>query len=175
VAELFYLNKNLYFSYLLNQTKTIMEQQHQLSELSIDSVAAEQLRSIAGWGKFLSIIGFIVCGLMILGGIFFGQLFSSMSGAYGGSPYGDQVASTMATTMTVVYVVMAIVFFIPTLFLFQASAKLKAALYTTDQQLLNEGLMKMKATFRFWGIITIIILSIYALIFIFAILGSAMK
>lgn len=149
-----------------------MEQQHQLSELYIDPVGAEQLSSIAGWGRFLSIIGFIFCALMLIAGIFAGEWFSRI---YRAGSYSDEMASTMAISTTVTYVIMSIVFFIPTLFLFQSSSKLRTALFAADQQLLNEGLMKMKASFRFWGIITIIILSIYALIFIFAILSSVMK
>jgi hypothetical protein len=149
-----------------------MEQQNVLNDLAIDSVAAEQLRSIASWAKFLSIVGFILCGLMILGGIFAGTIFSSMN-AYGGG-YGG-VMSGMGTMIGVIYIIFAIIWFIPTLFLYQSSAKFKVALNTADQTLLNEGFMKLKATFRFWGIVTIILLSFYAIVFLIAILGSAMR
>jgi hypothetical protein len=149
-----------------------MEQQNVLNDLAIDSIAAEQLRSIASWAKFLSIVGFILCGLMILGGIFAGAIFSSMN-AYGGG-YGG-VMSGMGTMIGVIYIIFAIIWFIPTLFLYQSSVKFKVALNTTDQTLLNEGFMKLKATFRFWGIVTIILLSFYAIVFLIAILGSAMR
>ncbi len=167
----FLFEAELLFFTCIKQT-TNMEQQHHLSDLTIDSVTAEQIRSIAGWAKFLSIIGFILCAVMLLAGIFAGSIFSSMGDVYGS---GSTIMTGMGTMMTIIYIIFAIIWFIPTLFMYQSASKLKMALNTTDQGMLNEGFMKLKATFRFWGIVTIIILSFYAIIILFALLGSAIR
>lgn len=142
-----------------------MEQQNVLGDLTVDATASRELREVAKWGKFLSIIGFIVCGLFVLVGIFAGSIFSSFN-KY--DSYGSNVASGMGVAMIFIYVILAVVYFFPTLFLFQSSVKMKEALNTSSQELFNEALTKLKACFRYWGIMTIIIISIYALVFLIA-------
>jgi hypothetical protein len=41
--------------------------------------------------------------------------------------------------------------------------KVRNALNNTDQDLFNEGLVKLKACFRFWAITTIIMMMLYVL------------
>ena len=51
-----------------------MDQQNQnLFELQLDQPSAAYLGEAAKWAKFLAIIGFIFCGLMILAALFMGQ------------------------------------------------------------------------------------------------------
>jgi uncharacterized membrane protein len=142
-------------------------QDNLLSELAIDASGAQHLRSIASWGKFLSIIGFIACALFVVLAFFAGAIMSSID-SYGS--YG----SGLGAVMTVVYLIVAIIYFIPTLFLFQASVKLRSAIDATDQVLLNEGLGKMKSCFKFWGIVTIVLISFYLLAFIFGGMAAMM-
>lgn len=144
-----------------------MEQQNHLSDLTIDAMGAQQTRGFAGWAKFLAIIGFIVCGLIVIAALFAGTFIASMS-SY--NAMGD--TGGLGAVVTVIYLIFAAVYFIPTLFLFQASTKLKNALDSTDQNLLNEGFTKLKASFRFWGILTIIILSFYILALIFGVMAQ---
>lgn len=143
------------------------QQQGLLSELSIDASGAQHLRSIATWGKFLSIIGFIACALIAVVALFAGSIMASVDsfGSYG---------SGMGAVLTIVYLIFAALYFIPTLFLYQASVKLRSALDGTDQQLLNEGLGKMKSCFKFWGIFTIVIISLYILAFLFGGMAAMM-
>lgn len=127
-------------------------------------------QGFAKWAKFLSIIGFILCGLFVIVGMFAGTIFSSIA-TINRSMYRDaSVTSGLGFVMTFVYICIAVVYFFPTLYLFQSSVKLKTALESASQELFVMGLAKLKACFRFWGIITIIILSIYALFFLIAIL-----
>lgn len=148
-----------------------MEQQSHLSDLTIDPVGAQQIRGIAGWAKFLSIIMFIVCGLLAIVAIFAGSFIASMSNRYNSGGF----ESGMGAVVTVIYLIIAAVYFIPTLFLFQSATRLRNAVDSTDQALLNEGLTKLKACFRFWGILTIIIISFYLLAFIFGGMAAMMS
>lgn len=147
------------------------QQQNVLSDLTLDAAVSEQIRSFAGWAKFLSIMGFILCGLMLLVGIFAGSFLASMGRVY--SPSGSTGGA--ASMFTIIYIFIALIYFVPTLFLYQSSVKLRYALAAADQRELLEGFTKLKASFRFVGILTIILLSIYALIFLFAILATMMR
>jgi hypothetical protein len=143
-------------------------QDNLLSELAIDASGAQHIRSIASWGKFLSIIGFIACALIMIVALFAGTIMASPD-SYGS--YG----SGMGALLTVVYLIFGALYFIPTLFLFQASVKLRSAIDGTDQQLLNEGLGKMKSCFKFWGVFTIVIISLYLLAFLFGGMAAMMR
>jgi hypothetical protein len=50
---------------------------------------------------------------------------------------------------------------------------MKAALLADDQDTLNTSFQNLKKTFRFVGIVTIVVLSIYLLIFILGIAAAA--
>ena len=50
-----------------------MEQSHsqELFSLQIDPLTKSHLWETARWAKFLSIVGFVLCGLILIGGLFF--------------------------------------------------------------------------------------------------------
>ncbi|MGZ3959608.1 MAG: hypothetical protein ACXVBT_17095, partial [Flavisolibacter sp.] len=55
------------------------EQSTELFSLQIDSMTKTHLAETARWGRFLAIVGFIMCGLIVLGGIAFGSFFSMVA------------------------------------------------------------------------------------------------
>lgn len=150
-----------------------MEQQHYLTDITVDATAQQELRQIAKWGKFLSIVGFIMCGLLLLAGVAGGSLFSSLS-RYGttASPMGGAAAGVI---IAVYCIAIALIYFFPVLYLYQSSTKMKGALDASDQQTFNESLIKMKACFRYVGVLTIIVLSLYAVILVLGIIAAAMR
>jgi hypothetical protein len=148
-----------------------MDQQHHLSDLSIDAVASQELRDIAKWGRFLSIVGFVTCGLVVLLGIFSASFLSDFGKLASNTGY----ASGMGGIIAAFYIVFAIIYFFPVLFLFQSSTKMRTALNENDQQVFNEALIKLKAFFRYVGILTIIILAFYALAIFFVMIAGVMR
>jgi hypothetical protein len=143
--------------------------------MSLDQTGKTQLAEAAKWAKFLSIMGFIFCGLIVLMGVFFGSFFSMFSGELNrNSPYGDISASRGVGAMAaIMYILMALIYFFPCLFLFRFATKMKTALASNDQETLNTSFQNLKATFRFIGILTIILLSFWVLALIFGLLGAA--
>lgn len=144
--------------------------------LSVDQTSKVHLSEAARWAKFLAIMGFIGCGLIVIIGLFFGSFFSMFtSGQYERtSPYGDIGTSAgVGATVAILYILIALVYFFPCLFLFRFSTKMRAALAANDQEALNGSFQNLKATFRFIGIITLIILVFWVLAFIIGLLGAA--
>ncbi len=133
-------------------------------------VITEEIKSYlyetAKWGKFLSIVGFIFLGLMVLGILSFlalgASLFSELgdAGAMGGMGM---------TFMILIYGLFIALYFFPTLYLYRFSTKMRTALDANDQQSLSESFMNMKSVFKFWGIFTAIIIGFYVLMFILSI------
>lgn len=136
-----------------------MEQNDLLSnDLVINNHSQASLGASAKWGKFLSIVGFIFCGLMLVGGIYL-QFVLSAFGLYG---YGSYFAKYMG----VFYLVFAIILFFPCLYLFKFSNNMLEALRSSNQENLDTAFHNLKSMFKFYGIFTIVILVIYALAFI---------
>ena len=148
-------------------TQTDHYQQENLG-LSITHASYSYLEEISKWTKFLSIVGFVLSGLMILGG------FSAMS--FDTDIFGN-VAEALPMALIAVYGIMYIViglfYFIPCMFLFKSSTAMKSALQNNDNIQLEESLKKHKSFFKFIGITTLIMLGLYAIGIVFAIIFFA--
>ncbi|MGZ8516752.1 MAG: DUF5362 family protein [Chitinophagaceae bacterium] len=150
-------------------------QDSSLFSINVDQTGKTHLAEAAKWAKFLSILGFIMCGLIVLIGIFFGSFFSMFSSRYGSSQYNDLPASStgLGAAMAIYYVVIALVYFFPCLFLFRFATKMKTALGSGDQEVLNSSFQNLKASFRFVGVLTIIGLAFLVLALVVGMLGFA--
>ena len=79
-----------------------------LFDLQVDHSSSAYLKETAKWAKFLAIVGFIVCALVVLAGIFAGSIFASLNpyGAYGGG---------FGVGMAIYCILIALLYFFPCL------------------------------------------------------------
>jgi len=135
-----------------------------LFELQVDQQSISYLGETARWAKFLSIVGFVVCGIMILFALFFGSIMSTFSKLGSGSDsFSSAMGAGYSYGLTVVYLIIALLYFFPCLYLFNFSSKMQAALRNNDQINLNAAFGNLKSCFKFVGILTIVVLSFYLL------------
>lgn len=142
------------------------------NDLQVTPPVYNYLNETARWGKFLAILGFIGCGLMLLLSFFVSTIMMSIP------PYNQMtggLASSMPVVITIIYIALALLFFIPCLYLYRYSVKMKSALSTQSQEEWEASLSNLKSLFKFYGIMCIVILSLYALIFILAMVAGAMS
>ena len=126
----------------------------------ITNRAKSFLATAASWGKFLAIMGFIGTAFMVLAGLgmmFMGSFISGISqnpafGALGGVGFGAM------------YILLALFYFFPSLFLFNFSSKTKAAIRNSDNSTLEEAFKNLKSVFMFIGIATIVFIAIYIIV-----------
>lgn len=143
-----------------------------LFDLQIDHQSGSYLSETAKWAKFLSILGFIFCGLILIIAIFFGSfLTSGFFGKYGGVGTGA-AAGALGGLFIFIYVIIALIYFFPCLFLFNFSNKMQVAIRNNDQGQLNISFRNLKSFFKFCGIFTIVILGFYLLVLIFALFAG---
>jgi len=143
--------------------------QSSLFELAIDHESSSYLTETARWGKFLAIVGFVSCGLIAILSFFIGTIMSSSAFAvYNANGLG----AALGVVLTIVYLAIALLYFFPCLYLYRFSVRLKAALSGNDQVQLNQALKNQKSLFKFFGIMTIIVLGFYALALIVGMLGA---
>ena len=148
-----------------------MEQPSNLFELQIDQPSQNYLSESARWARFLSIMGFIGCGLMVLGGLLFGSFFSYImknTEAETTAVAGGLISSLYAGSA----ILGAVLIFFPSLYLFRFSSKMRIATNNNDQSALTDSVKNLKSFFKFYGIVTIIALSFYALAIVAGIIGA---
>jgi len=145
------------------------EKQTENFENQLTSAAVGYLQESAKWSKFMAIIGFVGIGLMVLVSLFMAIGFSVMkSSNIPGLPFSMSVFS-------ILYVLFAAIYFFPVYYLYQYATKTSAALHSKNKQLLADGLENLKSHHKFLGIFTLIIISLYGFIFVFAILGGILS
>jgi uncharacterized protein DUF5362 len=141
-----------------------------LFDLQIDNQSSGYLAQTAKWAKFLSIIGFIFCGFILLWGFFAGTImsvFSSRLSTETGSPFGQAAAGIGTAFFLIIALICAVVYFFPCLYLFRFATKMQLALRNNDQNILTNSFGNLKSFYRFIGILAIIGLSFFLLEIIF--------
>ena len=149
-----------------------MEQNTTLFSLSIDPLTKAHLQETARWGKFLSIMGFILCALIAFGGIYYSTRLSSFSRSEG-YEITPVNAAGLGTIVAFGSIIFGVIYFFPCLFLLRFANQMKTALNANEQQRLNTAFLNLKSMFRYVGIITIIVLAIYGLLVVISLLGIA--
>ncbi|HVX25805.1 MAG TPA: DUF5362 family protein [Parafilimonas sp.] len=140
--------------------------------LQVDNGNIPYLAEAAKWGKFLSILGFIFCALIILMGLFAGTLMSGVLSQFE-TESATGLGAISTTVIMIYYILIALLYFFPCLFLFNFSSKMQTAIRNNDQIYLNNSFRNLKSLFKFWGILTIILLCIFVIaIIIVAVVGA---
>jgi hypothetical protein len=135
-----------------------MIDQIESNELSLTTGSKTFLNEAAGWTKFLSIVGFVFIGLLVIGAIFAGSIISDLMEAQTGSPMVG------GAVITIFYLLFALLYFFPVYYLFQFSSKMKAALEQQSSELLQQSFENLKSHYKFMGILTIVILGFYLIV-----------
>ena len=140
-------------------------------ELQFTQQSQGFVRETAKWATFLSIVGFIFIGFMVLGavGMFaMGSTFSSMGGA---SPMGA-MGMLGGATLGVIFLLMAVLYFFPVMYLYKFAANAKEALNSNNTERLTVAFENLKSHYKFVGILTVIGMAFYLLMIIFSVVAG---
>ena len=146
----------------------ILDGNYATSNNGLSDEAKSYLKESAKWAKFLSIIAFIGIGFIALVGLFFGTFMSAMTGLSGDEA---AMAAIPTTFITIFYLGLAGVMIIPTLNHYRFAVKTQRALRKDDEPLLTEALGNLKSYYKFYGLLTAILVGIYALMFVLGGIG----
>lgn len=131
------------------------------TQYRLDGQSQNFLKETAKWGRFLAILGFVMIGLMVLIGVFMGTIMSNF-----GSGAGMGAMPVPPWAFTLLYLVFAGFYILPTLYLYKFSTKTLNAFKNDDPGALPEGFENLKSLFKFMGILAVIMLGLYAIIFV---------
>ncbi|MDP9080593.1 MAG: DUF5362 domain-containing protein [Bacteroidota bacterium] len=154
------------------ETSETFEQPAAEPALILNLEAQSYLREAGKWASFLGIVGFIFCGFIVIAALFIGSILS-MATKFSPDPTAAGMMAGMSGFLTVFYLLIGIVYFFFSLYLYQFGSQVKKGIMFSDNNHVTGALGKLKSFFKLWGILTIIILCLYALIIIGAIIFGA--
>jgi hypothetical protein len=139
-------------------------------------VVTEEMRSyfydMSKWARFLSVVGFVISAFLTLGSFGIGAAVTANPGMLNQlGPLGG----IGATGITIFYLLLALFFFYPSLLLLRFSAKVKQGVLFGDQGNLNDAIAHVKSLFKFWGVITILLIASYFLLLLAVLTGGGIK
>ena len=130
--------------------------------MTVTESMKSDLLCAAKWAKFLCIVGCVGVAIMLiasLGMIVIGGLLTKV---FPNMPFGPALGF--------LYLIIAALYIYPLMKGFQFANATKAACLYNDQYQLARGVTGLKDVIKFTGILTIVVLSIYAIILIFGVL-----
>ena len=142
-----------------------MESIHEKKKIEIEQETLNQLNTTRKWTMFLAIIGFIFLGLFIVMGVIAGTFLSAFNSVETGLGIPESL-------MFVIFLAVAVIYFIPVLFLFRFSKHTAHAVQTLDKQEFHKAIKNLKSYFVYLGILLIILLTFYVVALIVA--GTSM-
>ena len=140
-------------------------------ELQVNESAKGFLNEAAKWAYFLSILGYIGVGFIVLAAIFAGAIFTTIGQMMPLEQMG-MFSSAFGIIMTVVYLLIAALYFFPIYYLNRFASKLKAALRDNNSETLANSFEYLKSHYKFIGILALITLCFYGLIIVFVIITA---
>ncbi len=132
--------------------------------LEITPMMKSQLKEASKWAKFLAILGFIGLGIMVLVALLFLLVGNMLPDTNSVSPY----------LLGFIYLVFAGIYFMPIKYLYDFSTQMSRSIMMTDQQSFSDAINSLKLHYKFIGILSIVIISLYFFIFL-AIIVSALS
>lgn len=128
-------------------------------QLQVDEVIRAHMLETGRWTRFLAIICFIMIALIVFGGLAV-MLMPASGGA--ASMYGATGA-----TLGLFYFVIAAVYLYPAIAMNKYANRIKRSIALEDQQMFTEAHKNMKGLFKYMGILTILFIILYVLLFLF--------
>ena len=131
------------------------------NNLEVSESVKSSLDTMVYWSKFLSILGYIGVGLMVLASLW---MFSMDIPSYG-YYYGPSMK-----LIGFIYLIFAVLYYFPVSYLYKFSTETRYALNSNSQSSLNDGLSNLASNFKFIGVMSVAILSLYALLFVISVI-----
>jgi len=134
------------------------------SSFTVSEDIKNYLLETSKWGKFLAIVGYVGMALLVVIALGVMVGFSFLG--------SDSEETFPMAALGLVYIVLAAIYYFPVSYLYRFSVQMKEGLATDNNQSVTTGFENLKSLFKFMGIFTIVILSIYALLLVIVLPAS---
>ncbi|TXD49487.1 MULTISPECIES: DUF5362 family protein [unclassified Polaribacter] len=142
----------------------------QLEQITLNTKSKSFLKEISRWTFFFAILGFISIAFLLIGAILIGTLYAPMINMFA----GQQGLPSIGLSLAIIYFMSALLYVFPVWYLFKFSRKMKLALATKNDETLTEAFEMLKSHFKFIGVLTIILISLYLLLIVFSLVAGSL-
>ncbi len=144
-------------------------------KIELQGITLLHMNEIRKWTQFMSILGFVVVGLLLLLGVVF--LIASITRA---PMQIEEFGTAYWPWLGIFFLLFALVYFFPVLYMYRFSMYAKQSLMQitsggSSNELMANAILYMKKHFRYSGIFTIVILALYLLVIIGVIIALAIR
>ncbi|MCQ6958044.1 DUF5362 family protein [Mucilaginibacter aquariorum] len=139
------------------------------SKLFLTEEAQYYLQKAGQWAYFLGIFGFVMTGFILIMAMFVGTIFTMMSSM---QQTTTPIPAAAGGFFSFFYVLIAVFNFFWSLYLYQFGDRIKKAILYNNTAEATVAFGKIKSFFKLWGITTIVMISLYILIFVFVIIAG---
>ena len=130
--------------------------------MTVTESMKSDLLCAAKWAKYLCIVGCVGVAIMLIASLGMIVIGGLLTRVFPNMPFGPALGF--------LYLIIAALYIYPLMKGFQFANATKAACLYNDQYQLARGVTGLKDLIKFTGILTIVVLSIYAIILIFGVL-----
>jgi hypothetical protein len=135
------------------------------SDFVLDNQSVSYLNETRKWTMFLSILGMITMGLLLVFAFAFNAILSSFTGGLGMSGPAMMMPGAV---FSVVFFILILLYIMPLFYLYKFSSSAKRAIETKSTDNIQRTFEYQKSLYKYIGILTIVILSFYLLVFLIA-------
>lgn len=151
---------------LLKTMDNVHHTQEELSNLIVTEQMRANIYDMTKWAGFLAVIGFIISGIWIIAALTLGP---AVNHTFLLTSKLNSFLIPTKLVVTGVNLIFAFAVFYPSLLLFKFANRGKYAVLNGEQQSFDEAFSKLRSLMKYWGIITIILIGLYLLLFVAAI------
>jgi hypothetical protein len=139
-----------------------------LSPEGVGSTTLGYLKETKPWVRLFSVLGFIGSAFLVIAALLM---------MVGAGFLGEEMQGAIGVGMGLAYLLFALLYIMPSLFLWRYASAIQTLLSSRRTADLDEALKQQKSFWRFLGIITAVLLCIYAValvgLLVFGALGAA--
>ncbi|RIJ37492.1 hypothetical protein [Pontibacter oryzae] len=125
-------------------------------ELYLDFRLSSSLYEAASWGKLLAILGFVLAAAVLVFGLFLLPYVQVPALQPNGSDVG------LSGFATLLYAFIALVYFFPSLYLYNFSTQLQRGLKEQKREQVRKAIRQLKIMFKFLSIMLLLFLVLFA-------------
>ncbi|MBK7434373.1 MAG: hypothetical protein IPI66_11035 [Chitinophagaceae bacterium] len=144
------------------------------TDLQVDAEVQQHLSDAAKWARFIAIVGFVLCGILVLAELI--TVFDTDFSVGRRSNYDTRKTQEISPVFSLVILfVFTLLWFFVSLYTYRFAVKMRSAIANTDQFSFTDSMHNLARTYRFLGIVTIVYLALIVLGVIAGVFSTVMK
>lgn len=130
----------------------------QSGDIKISSKTKVLLAEIAKWAKMVSIVGFFICGVLLIVAfalVFMGGAMTDQMKSMG------QPTTVINSTTGVVYAIIAVIYYFLAKYIYDFAVYMQQAVEHNDQESIEYSFDRLRAFFKFISVVAIVAIGFY--------------